>query len=230
MNEQELYELLGYRFLDPALLERAMTHSSYGHEKKQGKAENNERLEFLGDAVFDTIISEYLYRRLEDVEEGRLTRFRAMVVREGSLAECGIRLGLNHHIRLGKGEMQSDGSRRSSIIADAVEAVIGAIYLDGGLPAAEEFVLRVFGPTLEAALSGGIHVDYKTRLQEQLQTNGPVEIRYQLDKEEGPDHQKMFTISLWADGKQLGSGAGRTKKEAEQHAAKAALEVAASVF
>jgi ribonuclease-3 len=126
--------------------------------------------------------------------------------------------------------MQSDGSRRSSIIADAVEAVIGAIYLDGGLPAAEEFVLRVFGPTLEAALSGGIHVDYKTRLQEQLQTNGPVEIRYQLDKEEGPDHQKMFTISLWADGKQLGSGAGRTKKEAEQHAAKAALEVAASVF
>lgn len=230
MNEQELYDLLGYRFQDPALLERALTHSSYVHERRKGKAENNERLEFLGDAVFDMIISEYLYRRLEEVEEGRLTRFRSMVVREGSLAECGIRLGLNRHIRLGKGEMQDEGTRRSSIIADAVEAVIGAIYLDGRLDAAEEFVLRAFGPTLEAAVSGGIHLDYKTRLQERLQTNGPVDIRYQLEKEQGPDHAKMFTISLWSEGKQLGVGTGRTKKEAEQHAAKAALEVAASVF
>lgn len=230
MNEQELYDLMGYRFRDPSLLERALTHSSYGNERMLDKTENNERLEFLGDAVFDAIISEYLYRRLEQVEEGRLTRYRSMVVRERSLSECGIRLGLNRHIRLGRGEELSDGSLRSSIIADAMEAVIAAIYLDGGLAAAEEFVLRAFGPTLEAALSGGIYIDYKTRLQEQLQTSGPVDIRYQMDKEEGPDHAKIFTISLWVNGTKRGTGTGRTKKEAEQHAAKAALEVAASVF
>ncbi|PKM84408.1 MAG: ribonuclease III [Firmicutes bacterium HGW-Firmicutes-11] len=221
---------MGYRFRDPSLLERALTHSSYGNERMLDKTENNERLEFLGDAVFDAIISEYLYRRLEQVEEGRLTRYRSMVVRERSLSECGIRLGLNRHIRLGRGEELSDGSLRSSIIADAMEAVIAAIYLDGGLAAAEEFVLRAFGPTLEAALSGGIYIDYKTRLQEQLQTSGPVDIRYQMDKEEGPDHAKIFTISLWVNGTKRGTGTGRTKKEAEQHAAKAALEVAASVF
>jgi ribonuclease-3 len=230
VNEQELYDLMGYRFRDPSLLERALTHSSYGNERMLDKTENNERLEFLGDAVFDAIISEYLYRRLEQVEEGRLTRYRSMVVRERSLSECGIRLGLNRHIRLGRGEELSDGSLRSSIIADAMEAVIAAIYLDGGLAAAEEFVLRAFGPTLEAALSGGIYIDYKTRLQEQLQTSGPVDIRYQMDKEEGPDHAKIFTISLWVNGTKRGTGTGRTKKEAEQHAAKAALEVAASVF
>lgn len=224
MNDLSFEEVIGYRFRDSSLLETALTHSSYPNEgKQQGKA-NNERLEFLGDAIFDFIISEYLYQKRTDVEEGQLSKLRSLVVCEGSLAECGMRLHINRHLRLGRGEENNGGRTRPSMIADAMEAVIASIYLDGGFEAARDFILSSFHTTLEKALSGKLHMDYKTELQERLQEKGEAEILYRLDRQEGPDHQKTFYVSLWANGRKLGEGQGQTKKEAEQQAAKAALE------
>lgn len=224
MNDGDFSQAIGYQFRDWSLLEIALTHSSYNNEGKQETAPNNERLEFLGDAIFDVIISEHLYNRMTDVEEGRLTKFRALVVCERSLTECGNRLGICRHLRLGRGEEHNGGRSRSSIIADAMEAVIAAIYLDGGLDATRAFVLSAFEPTIEAALAGKLHTDYKTELQERLQAKGEADIVYRLDRQEGPDHNKTFYVSLWADGANIGKGQGQTKKEAEQNAAKAALE------
>lgn len=230
MNEQSISERLGYRFRDPSLLERALTHSSYGYEARQENGEDNERLEFLGDAILDAVVSSHLYHTLPDCEEGLLTKYRSLIVREASLADTGRRLSLDRAIRLGRGEQRTEGSLKESIVADALEAVIAAVYLDGGFSAAEDLVLRIFAPVIRDALAGQVRPDYKTQVQELLQANGPVDIRYQLDGEEGPDHAKWFTASLWVNGEKRGEGSGRTKKEAEQHAAQAALEGPASVF
>jgi ribonuclease-3 len=230
VNDQELSELIGYRFKKPSLLLTSLTHSSYINESGQDIVNNNERLEFLGDAIFDAIISEYLYDKMKDVEEGRLTKLRALIVCERSLAECGNRLGINRHLRLGKGEEQNGGRYRNSIIADAMEALIAAIYLDGGLKAAKDFVLNSFKDTIDRAMSGEIHSDFKTELQEKLQAKGKPNILYQVDRQEGPDHRKTFYISLWADGEKIGQGQGKSKKEAEQNAAKSALEGNGIVF
>ena len=225
MNELELFEALGYKFRDLSLLQNALTHSSYTNEEKNETISNNERLEFLGDAIFDAIISEHLYNLMTDVEEGRLTKLRAMIVCERSLAECGNRLGISRFLRLGRGEERNGGRGRTSIIADAMEAVIAAIYLDGGFDAARDFVLSALRPTIDSALDGKLQMDFKTEIQERLQSKGEVDIQYRLDRQEGPDHSKTFYISLWADGIKIGQGQGQTKKEAEQNAAKAALEV-----
>lgn len=226
----ELEAIIDYEFKDKYLLENALTHSSYINEEIDKKLKNNERLEFLGDAIFDAIISEYLYKRMIDVEEGRLTKLRALVVCERSLAACGNRLGISRFIRLGRGEKNNGGRKRDSIIADAMEALIAAIYLDGGMEATREFVLTSFKATIESALSGKLHTDFKTELQECLQAKGNSDIMYKLDKQEGPDHNKTFYVSFWSNGNKLGQGRGRTKKEAEQNAAKAALEVIKVVF
>ncbi len=224
MNSESFSMRIDYHFQDPSLLETALTHSSYCHEGRLTHTKNNERLEFLGDSIFNAVIGEHLYKIGEDVEEGRLTKLRAQVVCEASLAECGKRFEIGSYLNLGRGEELSGGRTRNSILADAMEAVIGAIFLDGGYENAKGFVLNAFIPTIEKALAGSLHSDYKTEIQEKLQAKGAKEILYQIDKEEGPDHQKTFYVSLWFEGEKLGEGHGKSKKEAEQSAAKAALE------
>lgn len=224
MNEANFQKVINYKFHDPKLLKTALTHSSFSSESKEEMPYNNERLEFLGDAIFDAIISEHLYKRLETVEEGRLTKIRAIIVCEQSLFQCSRQLSLGDFLNLGRGEENSGGRERSSILADAMEAVIGAIYLDGGWEEVKTFVLNNFYQTIEEALSGKLFMDYKTEIQEKLQAHGDVDISYITDKEEGPDHDKTFYINLVFNGKIIGAGSGRSKKEAEQRAAKQALE------
>lgn len=224
MRNNDFQEKIGYSFADPALLETALTHSSYCHEGKRDGLFSNERLEFLGDSILNATIGESLYLRAFDVEEGKLTKLRAQVVCERSLAECARRYSLAEVLKLGRGEELSGGRERESILADAMEALIGAVFLDGGYEQARKFVLRVFDPTMAKALAGNLHSDFKTEIQEKLQANGAGEILYRIDREEGPDHQKTFYVSLWHGGEKLGEGRGRSKKEAEQNAAKAALE------
>lgn len=185
---------------------------------------NNERFEFLGDAFLAAIISEFLFNQQTFNGEGVMSKTRAAIVCEKSLAEIGKKLGIGQYIKMGRGEELTGGRNRDSIIADAVEAVIGAIYLDRGYIAAKEFVLNYFNNNINVAIKGKLNNDYKTSLQEKLQINGDIEIQYTLEKEEGPDHDKTFYIRLFADGKEIGLGSGKNKKEAEQAAAKEALE------
>lgn len=223
MGKEELQSRIGYNFKDLSLLDLALTHSSYTRESHMPRTACNERLEFLGDAFFDAIIGEELYKRLPDVKEGYLTKYRAVIVCEESLAEAARKVGLGENMRMGHGEIISGGRKRDSIIADAMESVIGAVYLDCGYEGAKEFVLRLFGPRVEAALLGKLHSDYKSEFQEKMQTDGPVAISYDLTREEGPDHDKTFFVELSAGGKIMGRGSGKSKKEAEQQAAKNAL-------
>lgn len=225
MNNSEFEKIIKYQFNDKTLLKTALTHSSFGREKAVLVKGNNERLEFLGDAFFDAVISGELYRRMETVNEGKLTKTRALIVCEKSIAAVGLRLNIGQFLDMGKGEENAGGRSRESIIADAVEAVVGAMYLDGGYPAVEEFVTREFGTTIDDALSGKLFTDYKTQVQEALQKRGQKTlISYHLDKEEGPDHDKTFYVHLMCNGRTLGSGSGKSKKEAEQNAARATLE------
>lgn len=225
MNELDFQKIIDYKFNNNEFLRKALTHSSYVNEDKLlGHGFNNERLEFLGDAIFDAIISEYLFNKLNTVKEGELTKMRAAIVCERSLADCGSKISIGQYLMLGKGEENTGGRNRGSILADAMEAVIGAIYLDGGWNEAKNFVLRIFASTIEDALSGKLHMDYKTDIQEMLQSRGEADISYVIDREEGPDHDKTFYINLYYNGHVIGSGSGRSKKEAEQNAAKQALE------
>lgn len=204
-------------------LERALTHSSYNREKNT-KHQDNERLEFLGDAFFDAIISAELYKRMETVTEGRLTKTRALVVCESSLAKAARKFNLGQYIYIGNGEEVAGGRDKDSILADAMEAVIGALYMDAGYETTQQFVLGVFADTINAAVEGKLFSDYKSEIQETLQKNGRnVAIVYETDKEEGPAHDKTFFVHLSYDGKILGDGRGKSKKEAEQNAAKAAI-------
>jgi len=229
VNNSEFQAAIGYRFDDETLLKKALTHGSYVNEKDAGADKNNERLEFLGDAFFDAIISEELYRRLHDVEEGVLTKLRALVVCEKSLADCGRQIKVGKYILVGKGEECTGGRDKDALLADALEAVIGAVYLDGGYEAAKDVVLRLFKSRMDDALSGKLASDYKTTLQEKLQAAGEARISYELDREEGPDHDKVFHINLFYAGRLIGAGQGRSKKEAEQNAAKEALERGVSI-
>jgi ribonuclease-3 len=225
VNNYDFEQMIQYAFRDKSLLEKALTHSSFCREHTAESKNNNERLEFLGDALLDAIISVELYNRMEAVDEGRLTKTRALIVCESSLAAIGTRLDIGNHLNMGKGEEHSGGRKRDSIIADAVEAVIGAIYLDGGHDAATAFVSREFRTTIEDALAGKLFSDYKTQIQEALQKGGGQNaISYHLDRAEGPDHNKTFYVHLVYNGKTLGRGFGKSKKEAEQQAAKEALE------
>lgn len=206
------------------MLVTALTHSSFAQESGES-VKNNERLEFLGDAFFDAIIGEALFKFFPEKEEGFLSRARAAIVCEKALAIEGERLKIGEIIRLGKGEEKNGGRERESIIADAMEAVIGAVYIDGGFEEAKKTVLGIFADLLEDAKSGKFIVrDYKTALQEELQHHGIVDIKYIPQGEEGPDHNKTFTVRLEVDGQKMSEGKGKSKKQAEQCAAEAALK------
>lgn len=209
------------KFKDLNLLKTALTHSSYANQKKS--VNYNERLEYLGDAVLEVVISEYLFLNCEDKSEGDLTKLRALIVCENSLYEIGLKWNLGKHIFMSKGEEITGGRTRTSIIANCVEAIIAAVYLDKGLPFAKEFIIKNFKDIIEKAIENKIILDYKTRLQELLQQNGEVEIIYELVNLEGPPHRPRFYVDLTVDGKYMGSGNGYTKKEAEQSAAKCAV-------
>lgn len=221
----EFMKKIGYRFNDLNLLNTALTHSSYNNEKKTKHKSNNERLEFLGDAILDAAISQYLYTRFENFEEGDLTRMRASIVCESSLADCGLKYQIGQYFLLGKGEENTGGRARSSIIADTMEAVFGAVYLDGGWDNASQFVLNSLKEIIEEVVQGKRYSDFKTKFQEIIQANTDLEIQYETVKEEGPDHNKTFYVNVSVGREIKGKGSGRSKKEAEQNAAKDALTI-----
>ena len=217
---QRLEERIGYQFRDEALLKQALTHSSFTNEQKINKAKNYERLEFLGDAVLELVSSEFLFREHPEVPEGELTKQRAAMVCEPSLAFCARDLELGEFIRLGKGEESTGGRGRDSITSDAMEAVIGAIYLDGGIEPAKAFIDRFILSDLE---DKQLFYDSKSNLQELIQGKLKKEFNYELLEESGPEHNKTFRVSVSMEGDILGEGQGRTKKAAEQQAAYKAL-------
>ena len=223
MNIREIENRINYSFSNPDLLVTALTHSSYKREHKEVR-EDNERLEFLGDGILDAVIGLELYRRLKERQEGALTKTRALVVCERSLAEAGLKLGLNEYILFGHGEEHTGGAHKDSIIADAVEAVIGAVLIDGGYQVCERFILDLLTDTVDKAVKGEIFTDYKSEFQELIQKTDKVsEILYVTDREEGPDHDKKFFVHVEVAGRVLGHGTGKTKKEAGQNAAKEAI-------
>ena len=211
---------LGYTVHDRALLENALTHSSFANENHSPDG-SNERLEFLGDSILGMVTAEFLYRTHPDLPEGDLTRKRAALVREESLVEVADRLDLGAYLRLGKGEDQGGGRERPSIRADAVEAVLAAVFLDGGLAEAKRIVQRFI---LDKEAEKVASQDYKTALQERVQRESGQVLTYRLTGESGPDHAKVFTVAVELNGRSVGEGRGHSKKEAEQLAAKAAME------
>lgn len=218
---EELEQRIGYRFRSKSLLEQALTHSSYANEKKLGKLGCNERLEFLGDAVLELVSSEFLFQKYSNVPEGELTKKRASLVCEPSLAFCAREFGLPDYLLLGKGEDMTGGRHRDSIVSDATEALLGAIYLDGGFASAKEFVLNFILNDIEHKQ---LFYDSKTILQEIVQeSGGQSSVEYVLIKEEGPDHNKSFTVCASIRGEKMGIGTGHTKKAAEQAAAYQAI-------
>ena len=221
MSMEALQERIGYRFREPGLLERALTHSSYANESRQ-KIECNERMEFLGDAVLSIIVADHIFHKFH-LAEGDLTKIRASLVCEKSLFEFAQKIKLGQELLLGHGEEQTGGRERPSVVSDAFEALIAGIYLDGGLEAARRFVLPFVEEdlTLEAAP----FVDYKTRLQEIVQQNPEERLSYVVEQESGPDHDKHFVVAVRFNSDKVARGEGRSKKVAEQHAAREALKL-----
>jgi len=220
----ELERVIDYCFEDKMKLVLALTHSSYANECRDERITSNERLEFLGDTVLNMVVSEYIYKNCSYLAEGEMTKFRANVVCERTLAECAQNLSIGKYLLLGKGEENTGGRTRVSILSDAVEALIGAIYIDGGLESARTFILNQLEKTIEKSIQGTIFMDYKTQLQEIIQKTNEHKIAYEIIEEKGPDHSKVFVAQVKVDEKVVGVGEGRTKKEAEQMAAKSSLE------
>lgn len=218
-----LEEKLGYAFKNKALLENALQHSSYANEHRGGGMRSNERLEFLGDAVLGVVTADYLFRKHPDLPEGDLTRLRAALVCEDSLHEVAQSLELGRHLKLGRGEEQGGGRRRPSILADATESVFAAVYLDGGMEAASELIHRVLLDKGREEAVEERRRDFKTELQELVQRKSDQVLRYELTGSSGPDHAKEFAFRVTLNGVTVGEGTGRSKKEAEQSAACAAL-------
>ena len=219
---EKLQQSVGYKFKDERLLQRALTHTSYANECNEGHNKSNERLEFLGDSVLGIITAEHFYLNFKDLPEGELTKLRAAPVCENSLSSFARQLGLGEYLLLGKGEMCTGGSDRPSILADAFEALIAAIYLDGGIEEAKKFVLKYVDKAVEEHRG---FKDYKTVLQEVIQKNPGEVIEYVLVKESGPDHNKRFEVEVHLNSNVIGKGVGTSKKKAEQLAAKEALEL-----
>ena len=218
---EKLEEKLGYTFRDRSLLENALTHSSYANENKSLGLQSNERLEFLGDSVLGMVTADYLFRTHPDLPEGDLTRTRAALVCEGSLVEVAHLLELGSYLKLGKGEDAGGGRERPSIVADAVEAVLAAVYLDGGIGSARKIIQKFI---LDREEEKGGSRDYKTALQELVQRESGQVLTYRLIGSNGPDHAKVFQVEVDLNGAPVGGGEGHSKKEAEQNAAKAAIE------
>lgn len=217
----EFEKKIGYKFKNRQLLTRALTHSSYANERK---TDDNERLEFLGDSVLGFVTAEYLFKRLKKNQEGTLTKLRASLVCEQSLFEISKKIDLSSFILLGHGEERSNGRERPSVISDAFEAVLAAIYLDAGLETAREWLLNLMKDAFDDALSGNRNRDYKTELQEYIQKGKLGRICYRVVSEKGPDHSKSFEVEALLDGERIGIAEGMSKKEAEQAAAREALE------
>lgn len=215
-------DTIKYSFNNKSLLVCALTHSSYANEHKYG-AVCNERLEFLGDAVLDLVVSRYIYECFEEMPEGDLTKVRAGVVCESALAKEARKIGIGDYLRLGRGEEASGGRDRDSLLADAFEAIIGAIYLDGGMESAQRYILGVMKPDIYSMRSNYKYIDCKTALQEVIQKTSKNPPCYNIVSEKGPDHDKEFLAEVCHNGRVLGKGRGKTKREAEQSAANDAL-------
>ena len=222
---QELEKKLNYMFRNPALLEEALSHSSYANEHRAAKLHSNERLEFLGDSVLGFVTAEFLFTQHPDLPEGDLTRIRAALVCEQSLYEVARKLELGRYLKLGRGEDAGGGRERMSILADATEAVFAAVYLDGGIGSASELIHRVLLDVEREEVVEERRKDYKTALQEFVQRTPGRTIAYKLVAENGPDHCRVFVMEVSVDGEPSGCGEGRSKKEAEQAAAKSALKL-----
>lgn len=214
---------LGYEFKNIKLLENALTHSSYANEVRNGHT-SNERLEFLGDSVLSIIVSDYIFKEFKKIPEGELTKIRASLVCEKSLCTFSRELQIGNYLKLGKGEENNGGRERVSILADAFEAVLAAIYLDGGIEPAKNLVMRFIVPELNHTAEDGFK-DYKTVLQEIIQQNPEENVSYILTNESGPDHDKVFEVEVHLNSNVIGKGVGKSKKQAEQMAAKQALEL-----
>ena len=220
---KDLEEAIGYRFQNISLLQNALTHSSYANERWHDSLRSNERLEFLGDSILGMAVAEYLYRNFPNRPEGELTRMRADMVCETSLAAVADKIGLGEHLLLGHGEERFGGRKRASILADAVESVIAACFLDGGVDAAKGFVTKYI--LTEVPVKQLHNADYKTALQELVQQKKDQVLSYELIGESGPDHDKEFRVQVSLNGTPIGSGVGRSKKRAEQDAAHNALDM-----
>ena len=221
---RDLEKKLNYSFRDPALLEEALNHSSYANEHRAAGLRSNERLEFLGDSVLGFVTAEFLFRQHPDAPEGDLTRIRAALVCEQSLYEVARKLGLGQYLKLGRGEEAGGGRERISILADATEAVFAAVYLDGGIQEATALIHRCLLDAEREEVVEERRRDYKTALQELVQRESGQVLGYQLIGSEGPDHAKIFSVEVDLNGQPIGQGKGRSKKEAEQMAAKAGME------
>jgi len=217
-----LEEKIGYAFRDRTLLENALTHSSYANEHRDKGMPSNERLEFLGDSILGLVVADHLYRNRPDLPEGDLTRIRAALVCEGSLVEVAKSLDLGSYLKLGRGEESGGGRNRPSIQADTVEAMLAAVYLDGGIGQARKLIHSLILDQEREKIANGR--DFKTALQELVQRESGQVLSYRLVGESGPDHAKTFSMEVLLNGQPVGSGEGRSKKEAEQAAAKAAVE------
>lgn len=227
MNLQRLQERLGYTFGDRAILLQAMTHTSYGHEFLQEKPialRDNERLEFLGDAILDVVVSDILLEAFPNANEGQLSKMRAAVVNEKTLAQVAKTIALNDCVRLGKGEAQTGGQNKPSILSSTFEALIAAIYLDGGFNAVYPVVRHLFAPLFHEERELVHFYDHKTQLQEMVQARWKVTPTYHLVQTQGPDHAKTFEVEVRMNGKTLAVATGSSKKEAEQNAARAAIQ------
>ncbi len=223
MNEFE--NIINYKFKNQKLLTEALTHSSYANEHKRQHLKYNERLEFLGDAVLSISVSDYIFNNCPNLPEGELTKLRASLVCEKSLYVFAKKIDLGRFILLSNGERKGNGADRPSILSDAFEAVIAAIYLDGGMEKAREFVLSFVVPEIKNHTAGKAFKDYKTKLQEIIQRNPGEKLNYVLVGESGPDHDKHFVVEVHLNSNVIGKGGGRSKKEAEQQAAREALEL-----
>ena len=220
----DLQNKIGYQFKNPALLNEALTHSSYANEHKSQHIKYNERLEFLGDSVLSIVVSDYIYKNCPELPEGELTKLRASLVCEKSLYEFAKKIDLGKCLILSKGERNNGGADRPSILSDAFEALIAAIYIDGGITPASKHILNFVIPAIKNSKKKKIN-DYKTTLQEIIQKNPGEKLEYVLVKESGPDHNKHFVVEVHLNSNVIGKGGGRSKKEAEQQAAREALEL-----
>ena len=215
---------LGYTFRNPELLERALTHKSFTNERRDTPSPNNERLEFLGDTVLGFLIGELIFRSFPNLQEGALSKIKAHLVSSATLAEKGRALGIGRYLRMGTGEARSGGGEKLSLLADGFEAIIAAVYLDGGLPAAGAFIGRIFAPDVAGIDIGDLSFhDYKTSLQESAQALGLPLPEYRIVDEYGPDHEKTFVVEVFWDGQSFSLGRGASKREAQRKAAKEAL-------
>ena len=219
----KLEEIIGYSFKDKKILEQALTHSSYANDYLRNSALGNERLEFLGDAIIDMVIGAELFSRFPDKQEGFLSKLRSEMVCEDALANAAIQFGINEYLKLGRGEEQKGGRQRHSLISDMMEAIVAAVFVDGGIDKSTEVVYKLLGDTIERGCRGELPKDYKSDLQEYFQSKGKKIPSYKILDESGPDHNKVFKVGVYEDNVLIGEGQGKSKKEAEGNAAKAAL-------